>query len=125
HRISGRESTFGHVKAQKLLHLVEAAACVDLGRDPVKDAAGPNDFDHMLRATDWAEERAIFKFSKSGNRYIFQQLTNYKRGLEDAKRETEQYSKKIGQVIDFLLPMNSDQAEIVATVFAAWNNLLV
>lgn len=125
HRLAGRESTFGHKKAQKLLHLVDAAANVDLGRDPIKDAAGPNDFDHMLRATDWAEQRQIFKFNKSDNRYIFQRLQDFKRGLEEAKRQTERYSKEIGKVIEFLLPMNSDEAEIAATVYAAWNNLIV
>jgi hypothetical protein len=125
HRIAGRDSTFGHKKAQKLLHLVEAVAKIDLGRDPIKDAAGPNDFDHMLRATDWAERREIFKFNKSDKRYIFQRLPNYKSGLEDAKRETQEYSKEIGKVIDFLLPMNSEEAEIIATVYAAWNNLIV
>jgi restriction endonuclease S subunit len=125
HRIAGRENTFGHKKAQKLLHLVDAVAGVDLGRDPLKDAAGPNDFDHMLRATDWAEQREIFKFNKSDKRYIFQRLQHYKRGLENAKLETQQYSKIIGEVIDLLLPMNSEGAEIVATVYAAWNNLIV
>jgi type I restriction enzyme S subunit len=124
HRLAGRDNTFGHTKAQKLLHLVEAIAQIDLGRDPVKDAAGPNDFDHMLRATDWAEHHGIFKFNKSDKRYIFQRLQNYKRGLEDAKRETQNHSKEIDKIIDLLLPMNSEEAEIVATVYAAWNNLI-
>lgn len=125
HRIAGRDHTFGHKKAQKLLHLIDAAAGIDLGRDPLKDAAGPNDFEHMLRAIDWAEQRVIFKFNKSDNRYIFQRLQHYERGLKDATRETEQYSKGIADVIDLLLPMNSEEAEIVATVYAAWNNLIV
>jgi type I restriction enzyme S subunit len=124
HRLAGRESTFGHTKAQKLLHLVEAIAQIDLGRDPVKDAAGPNDFNHMLRATDWAEHREIFKFNKSDKRYIFQRLQNYKHGLEDAKRKTQRHSREIDGVIDLMLPMNSEEAEIVATVYASWNNLI-
>lgn len=125
HRLAGRERTFGHKKAQKLLHLVEAAANVDLGRDPIKDAAGPNDFGHMLRATAWAEQQQIFRVKKSDNRYVFERLPNYKRGLEEAKRETQQYSKEIDQITGFLLPMNSDEAEVVATVYAAWNNLII
>ena len=41
HEQAGRQKTFGRVKAQKLLHLTEALVKIDLGREPVKDAAGP------------------------------------------------------------------------------------
>jgi type I restriction enzyme S subunit len=125
HRIAGRDNTFGHKKAQKLLHLVEAVVGVEMGRDPIKDAAGPNDFNHMLRSTDWAEERGFFRFNKSDKRYIFERLENYKKGLEAARHEIENPSADIHKVIDFLLPMNSEEAEVLATVFAAWNNLII
>jgi hypothetical protein len=125
HRIAGRDRTFGHKKAQKLLHLVEAVAGLELGRDPIKDAAGPNDFNHMLRSTAWAEERGFFRFNKSDKRYIFERLENYKQGLEAAKQEIENSLTEIHKIIDFLLPMNSEEAEIIATVYAAWNNLII
>ncbi len=37
----------------------------------------------------------------------------------DAKANT------VSEIIDILIPMNTQQAEIVATVYAAWNNLLL
>ncbi len=79
----------------------------------------------MLRSTEWAEGRQFFKFSKSENRYVFQRLENFKLGLEEAKRETQQHSKRIDEMISLLLPMNSEEAEVLATVYAAWNNLII
>ena len=41
HALNKREKTFGHVKAQKTLHLTESIGGIDLGREPMRDAAGP------------------------------------------------------------------------------------
>ncbi len=41
HQQYGFEKTLGHVKAEKILHLVEAHGAVDLGRSPTRMAAGP------------------------------------------------------------------------------------
>lgn len=125
HKRAERDKTYGHVKAQKILHLVEAAANIDMGRDPIKDAAGPNDFDHMRRAEDWAEQQQFFKFSRSDGRYTFERLPNYRKGLEGAERSLQPYAREIDEIIDFVLPMDTEEAEVVATVYAAWNNLII
>ncbi len=41
-------ANFGHVKAEKIVHLVEAHLGIDLGREPVKAAAGPTIFPDSL-----------------------------------------------------------------------------
>jgi type I restriction enzyme S subunit len=120
-----RERTFGRVKEQKVLHLVEAVGGVDLGRHPMKDAAGPNDFQHMLKAEDWAREREFFEMVDRGNGYDFKKLKNFEKRLSDARKELGPYLNSIEKVIDLLIPMDSEEAGIFATVHAAWNNLLV
>ena len=125
HKTANREKSFGHVKAQKFLHLAEAIAGIDLGRDPIKDAAGPNDFDHMRRVEYWAEQRNFFKFHKVDGRYHFQKLPKYAEGLALARADVKAYTSELERILDLLVPMDTQEAEVLATVHAAWNNLLL
>ncbi len=119
------EKTFGHVKTQKILHLIEAVGGIDLGREPIKDAAGPNDFEHMSKAEEWAKENKFFKFVKRDNRYHFVKLSRFDKYLSKAVKVLDGQKDKYAKIIDLLVPLNSRQAELVATVHAAWNNLLL
>ncbi len=120
-----REKTFGHVKEQKVLHLVESIAGIDLGRRPLKDAAGPNDFAHMLKAEAWAKAHGFFAMVKRDGGYDFQKLSAFDQHMSRAGEALAPYLAKLERVIDLLVPMDSEEAEIFATVHAAWNNLLV
>ena len=126
HKRAGRDKTFGHVKAQKILHMVEARADFDLGRKPIKDAAGPNDFPHMLAAEKWAEARKHFRFpEKSEGGYRFEPMVNYGELLDSARLIDRDTREKIERVIELIVPMDTQSAELFATVYAAWNNLLL
>ena len=120
------QKTFGHVKAQKALHLVESIGGIDLGRQPIKDAAGPNDFQHMLRATDWAAQQGFFEFAPraSGNGYDFRKLANFDALWTEAVAATRPVAAALERAIDPIVPMVSLEAELLATVHAAWNNLI-
>ena len=125
HVANQRDKTFGHVKAQKTLHLVESIGGVDLGRTPVKDAAGPNDFQHMLRAEDWAEANQFFKFVRRGSRYDFKKLSRYKEMIAGAFATIKPYREELDRVLDLVIPMNTSKTELFATVHAAWNDLIL
>ena len=43
------KSTLGHVKGEKICHIVENFLEIDLGRNPRRMAAGPADFPHLLK----------------------------------------------------------------------------
>jgi len=126
HQMQGQQQTYGRVKAQKSLHLVESIGGIDLGRRPTKDAAGPNDFPHMLRAEEWAEAQGFFKFvpRASGNGYDFKKLANYDALWADAFAATKSVAAALEKAIDPIVPMVSLDAEVFATVHAAWNNLI-
>jgi restriction endonuclease S subunit len=126
HKRNNRDKSFGHTKEQKILHLVEAEAGFDLSRKPVRDAAGPNDFGHMLDAEEWAEANRYFKVSeRAGGGYQFQALAQYCTLLEFATAIDPAVRKKIERVIDVFIPMDMQEAEVFATIYAAWNNLLI
>lgn len=125
HAKKQRERTFGRVKEQKVLHLVEAISKINLGRQPMKDAAGPNDFQHMLKAEDWARAQDFFEMVERGNGYDLKKLKNFDKHLSDARKDLGSHLSDIEKVIDLLIPMDSEEAEVFATVHAAWNNLLI
>ena len=125
HERQKRDKTFGRVKAQKVLHLVEAVGKIDLGRQPMKDAAGPNDFQHMLQAEEWAREHNFFDMVKHDKGYEFRKLSAFDARLSSALRALDPYRRPLERVTDLLVPMDTLDAEVFATVHAAWNNLLI
>lgn len=126
HRAAKRDRTLGRVKGQKVLHLVEAVAGVDLGRDPIKDAAGPNDSAHMRRAEDCAAQQDYFSFeARETGGYDFKPGRNFDKLLASAYARLSAHKDAIAKVIDLVVPMDSQEAEVLATVHAAWNNLII
>lgn len=125
HKRKQRDKTFGHVKAQKTLQLIEAIGGIDLGRVPQKDAAGPNDFSHMLRAEDTARANQFFEFVQQGAGYDFAERLKYNQLITEARKSIEPFKSQIDKVLEIIIPMDSRQAEVFATVHAAWNNLLL
>jgi type I restriction enzyme, S subunit len=127
HHRRDKHRTFGHVKAQKFLHLVESVGRIDLGRAPIKDAAGPNDFPHMRRAEDWAQQNEFFEFERrsNGSGYDFKKLARFDNQLKQANAALEPFRADLNKVIDLILDMTTEEAELFATVHAAWNNLII
>jgi restriction endonuclease S subunit len=126
HAAQQRDKTFGRVKAQKTLHLTESVAGIDLGRQPIKDAAGPNDSAHMRRAEDWAKAQGFFEFVvRDDGGYNFKKLANYDALIGAANEAIKPYKDQIQRVLKIVIPLNSQDAEVLATVHAAWNNLIL
>lgn len=126
HERANRGRFFGHVMAQKTLDLVERVGGVELGRRPYKDAAGPNDKPHMTRAEVWARDNQFFEFvERTGGGYDFKKLANYGATLSVAKTALKPIEAELGRVANILVGKDKVQAEIFATVLAAWNNLII
>ena len=125
HRSAGRDRTFGHVKAEKILHLVEAEAGLDLGRAPIRDAAGPNDFDHLLGVDRWAKQHRRYAFDQKGKGYTFERLADFQTSLDMANAIDTTTRARIEAIIALFVPMDKEAAELFATLYAAWNNLLI
>lgn len=126
HEEKGNVKHFGHVKAEKIAHLIEAHVGIELERTPLKDAAGPNDFPHLKRSEHRAEMAGFFKFQRvEGAGY---RVKKYRRFEELIKRTRERLgdrNQEVSSLLELMLPMSTQEAEIVCTVYAAWNNLLL
>ncbi len=125
HERANRCRFFGHVMGQKTLDLVERIGCVELGRVPYKDAAGPNDRAHMIAAERWAKRQGFFEFvERSGGGYDFKKLSNHSVMLAAAKTALKPVEAQLARVADILVRKDKEEAEVFDTVLAAWNNLV-
>jgi type I restriction enzyme S subunit len=126
HEKHNRQKHFGHVKAEKIAHMVEASGGIDLGRAPIKDAAGPNDYPHLLSVEHRARKAGYFDFKRVRSAgYRVKKLSGFDSLIKRTRERLGDRSKSVDDLIMLMLPMTTQQAEIFATVYAAWNNLLL
>ncbi len=120
------EPTMGHVKLEKLLFLSEYCAESDLGSKYVRHAAGPYD-SNGLRSIDAQLKKAKwFDCYKDGFGYKYRKLeksndylTYYDRYFDDQQKEN------ITSIINIFKSATTEQCEIVATLYGAWNDFLI
>lgn len=118
---------YGHVKAEKISHLVEAHVGIDLERVPFKDAAGPNDYPHLKKVESRARKANWFQVrqAQKDGAYVFSRQRGFDALLNKTTLALGNRLNEVDALLMLLLPMNTRQAEIVATIYAAWNNLLL
>jgi hypothetical protein len=81
----------------------------------------------MLAAEDWAKANQFFEFTPrpTGNGYTFRKLPRFSAVVAEGAEALKPVQDRLERAIGLLVPMNSEQAELLATVHAAWNNLLL
>lgn len=112
---------FTHIKFQKLQYLAEHLAEVDLNWNYYRQSAGPYDpkFMHTvafkLKASKWFEEK----------KYKFHPLEK----VDKIEGYYESYFKPVAAKLNLLFSAlkqsTEDEAEIVATLYAVWNNMII
>lgn len=133
HEQAKRTETYGHVKAEKITHLAECISGIDLDRTPRKEAAGPYDNHSFKYVLEHARHNGYFKFDRrsivlGGYRqggYQLEKGPNFNDAIELFKTALHEQKSAIEELIDFIVPMNTEQAEIFTTIYAGWNNLLL
>lgn len=115
----------GRVKLQKLIHMTEYHAQIeDLKGDYTRQMAGPLDMKAMAGLERGLEKQHWYKTVREGQRYRYQPLEK----RDQHKKYLEQWADKqdrIHEVMTLMGRMNMRQCEIVSTLYAAWNDLLI
>ena len=125
HRQAGRLATLGNVKAEKICHLVEARTGIDLGRSPVREAAGPADFPQQKRVIHRAARLHAFRVDeRPGGGGAWSPDSGLGKRLREFEQSFAVERDEIYRILGLLVPMDTDQSEVVATLFASWNDLL-
>jgi hypothetical protein len=130
-------SMLGRTKLEKSIYLLEATGCVSLGGKYARKAAGPLDSKALYGRKDGIESLAkklrFFDskeqlFKKDMKRVVYsplEELDAAESKFKDMVKNSVVDLKKFNDVIRILKPLNATQSEIVATIFAAWNDLLL
>ncbi|UTW61720.1 hypothetical protein KFE98_17165 [bacterium SCSIO 12741] len=123
----------GRVKMEKTLHLIESFAAVDLGRQPIQDEYGPADFRLLTQCEQKASDLGYFKAieepmenRKEGQfRTHYYKTVKFKEGLKEFEIQFQDHRPTIDHLLELTVPLNRRQTELIATVYATWNNLLM
>ncbi len=113
------------MKLQKLLHVVEYEAQIDeIAGDYQRQAAGPYDNRMMYGISAGLEKQKWFKTRGYGKNATYSPL---EKAGQHQKYWSHWESKhpKINSILNFLGKLTPEQCEIVSTLYAAWNDLLI
>lgn len=118
------QPTFGHVKFEKMMFLAEHLCQVDTGSTYHRKAAGPYD-NRALRSIDsQLQKQQWFEARKQDGRYQYVPLAKH----GDHKQYFERYfsgiAENLGKILSTFKTAKTEQCEIVATLLAAWSDLL-
>jgi hypothetical protein len=120
------KATLGSVKAEKISHITEGHLGIDLGRHPERLAAGPADFPHLQKVAHRAKMKFAFHFSDRNNSlgHEFVPLGGYAKALRRSEDVLASRLNEIDALISLFVPMKTNDAEAVATLYAVWNDFL-
>jgi type I restriction enzyme S subunit len=123
-----QEPTFGQRKHQKVFHLCEHIARLDMLQSPYRrEAAGPADLrglhanEAALKRQGWYEEQ--LRDGGPGHRYLALGQAGQHRAYLDCF-SAEQLST-VRRLIELMRTWDTDRCEIFSTTYAAWNDLIV
>ncbi|HEC0482125.1 restriction endonuclease subunit S [Pseudomonas aeruginosa] len=118
------QPTFGHVKFEKMMFLAEHLCQVDTGSIYHRKAAGPYD-NRALRSIDsQLQKQQWFEARKQDGRYQYVPLA--KRGGHKPyfKRHFSGIVETLENILSTFKTAKTEKCEIVATLLAAWSDLL-
>lgn len=115
----------GRTKLQKMLYLCEQHAELDYETQYVKEAAGPLDSKFLYafltegKQKNWIEETPV------GHGYKYEPAD----AISELTKEYPKYFRPISEKIKFIIKLlkdkDTDTAELIATIYAVWNNYII
>ncbi|MGC9369292.1 MAG: restriction endonuclease subunit S [Paracoccaceae bacterium] len=118
--------TFGRVKFQKLLHLCEAHLEIqEVAGNYHRDAAGPFDTQMMRSVHSQIEKQGWIAPVKGDKGWTYARGKKVDGYRDHFDRYFGDRKEALEDLLALIAPMKTQQAEIVSTAFAAWNDLLL
>lgn len=121
------DKNLGRTKIEKITHLLEYHCGLDLEREPIRDAAGPNDYVSRRKVESLAAKQHWYSASQASERWgvRYEAGANITSALPIAKRIFGKHQSVVDGLIALMRPLDTKQCEIAATLYAAWNDLLL
>jgi type I restriction enzyme S subunit len=121
------DANLGRTKLEKISHLLEYECGLPLEREPIRDAAGPNDYPSRLKVESMARKQAWYFASKQpdGLKIDYRPGPAIGKSLQTAVHFIGDQKGKVDALLAVMRPLDTRQSEIVATLYASWNDFLL
>jgi len=117
---------FGHTTFQKNLYLCETHAKIEVYEtNYAKDRAGPFDKDFFFPFLKEMEKEEWFYEEQKGSITYFRTGEKVGKLVKDYATHFRQYNNAIRFVLQLMKDKTTDESELVATIYAVWNNYLI
>ena len=121
------DTNLGRTKIEKITHLAEYHCGVNCEREPVRDAAGPVDYNSRRKVESLAKKQGWYSAVAAESRWgvMYVSGPNLAAALPIAERLLGNRKTTVDALIALMRPLDTKRCEIVATLYAAWNDLLL
>lgn len=124
---------FSRVKFAKAFYLADVVTDTDLQTEYIREAAGPLDqrslYNKKIGIESLAEKNKYFEVEKKKGKefdfVVYKKGVNLEKGSKTFEDLFGKDAKRIESVLSLTAPMTRDQIEIVATLYACWNDLIL
>lgn len=119
---------FGRTKLAKLFYLADVTQDLELQTTYYREAAGPLDTSALYNKVTGLEALAVRKHFirvQQGKRVKYIRGENIVEGLLMARETLGKRRTALNKLIDLFRKLNTEQCEIVATLYACWNDKLL
>ena len=119
---------FGRVKFQKLLYLTEHFCKLDFGSNYMQNVAGPYDSNLINEIESTLKRYHFFDIRKQNTEYhkvSYRPLSSATELNASFTQHFETEAKQINNFLSKFIKLKWETCEIIATLFAVWNNRII
>lgn len=114
----------GRVKAEKVLYLIEQDVGFEFNNKYVREAAGPLS-DNIYKCESIISKNKWVNIKKVKKYIEYEILPNFNKYSKYYDKYFSNYDSQIGKIIDIVKNYSTDKAEMVATLYASWNDFII
>ncbi len=118
------EPTFGHVKLEKMIFLVEHLCEVDTGSTYHRHAAGPYDGKALRSIDSQIKKQRWFRAEYQGKGFRYIPMDRTGEHAQYFERYFSAIREQFNGIIAKFRTFNTERCGIVATLYSAWNDLI-
>jgi type I restriction enzyme S subunit len=117
----------GRTKLEKISHLLEYHCCIDLEREPIRDAAGPNDYPARIKVESLAKKQKWYstRTREGGAKIDYVPGPHISKARSTATNFIGDRKAAVDALLAIMRPLDTKRAEVVATLYASWNDFLL
>ena len=115
----------GRVKAEKTLYLIEKDIGFDFDNNYVREAAGPLSESIYKCESVISKKNKWIKVNKVKKHIEYEILSDFSKYSKYYNKYYSNYDNQIEEIIEKVKTYSTDKSEMVATLYASWNDFLI